>query len=311
MKFMSMTNDVIVNKNRQEYIGRAKSRQAGKELIEENPKNLLKDALSGEEKSSELPSNKKVDLGSKTKDVAKQAIESMAKEEVLNLAQKGLSTVGGLVSGFLSNSKEKENISNISDSKSEKITNDLKSESAKKSPGIFFMTGFDWWGLSDSSKGGLSEMSDFIDHSQKYSWSDKEEVLEQISKLDKKAPLILIGHSFGGDSVVDIANELNSIKHGFRGVDLLVTLDSVGMDNDIIPENVVKNLNFIGDRELIFNDGPNIAKNVELTTVINELRREDHSGIDNAKDIQKKILDNVDNIVENYGEFLKKEKTHE
>ena len=69
-----------------------------------------------------------------------------------------------------------------------------------------------------------------------FSWKDEEIVLEEM-KVPIQQPLVLVGHSLGGDAVVSLADRLNRMEHGFRNIDLLVTLDSVGFDNDLIPPN--------------------------------------------------------------------------
>jgi thioesterase domain-containing protein len=107
-----------------------------------------------------------------------------------------------------------------------------------------------------------------------------------------------VGHSFGGDSAVEIAQELNTIENGFRKIDLLITLDSVGSDNDFIPQNVKKNLNFLAQGPYEFlNDGPNIAKNYHKTEVENYLRQEEHADLDDTTDIQVQILEQIEKIL--------------
>jgi hypothetical protein len=96
---------------------------------------------------------------------------------------------------------------------------------------------------------------------------------------------------------VRIANKLNTAEHGFRAVDLLVTMDAFGFSNDIIPSNVQKNMNFIGHRNIFLNDGPNIARNIKTTEVTNELRDELHTKIDNAPDIQARIYQNIEGVI--------------
>ena len=93
-------------------------------------------------------------------------------------------------------------------------------------------------------------MAENVPHGRHFSWKDEDQVLEEITQTPIQQPIILVGHSLGGDAAVSLANRLNSMEHGFRNVDLLVTLDSVGFDNDLIPPNVKRNLNFIGDEDV-------------------------------------------------------------
>lgn len=164
-----------------------------------------------------------------------------------------------------------------------------------KEPGIFFVSGFDWLGAS-SVKGnydGIRDMAEAVNGGEHYAWDQQEEILEEIKKRDINQPIILVGHSFGGDAVMEIAQELNKIENGFRKIDLMVTLDSVGFDNDIVPQNVVKNLNFIASGNKLINDGPNIAANYNRSDVTNFLRHEAHAELDDATDIQIEIIEAV------------------
>ncbi len=53
--------------------------------------------------------------------------------------------------------------------------------------------------------------------------------------------LILYGHSLGGDAVVKLARELKKMDVPVR---LTIQIDSVGMDDDTIPSNVARAVNF-------------------------------------------------------------------
>jgi hypothetical protein len=154
-------------------------------------------------------------------------------------------------------------------------------------PGMYFISGLK---LFSASKGdGIEEMAKHLEGAQHFSWVHEKEILQDIMKRPIEEPIVLVGHSLGGNAAVKIANQLNSPAFGFRQIDLMVTMDSFGLGNDVIPANVKKNLNFIGHRNVFFNDGPNIARDSERTQVLNELRDEFHTQIDNAPDIQEKI----------------------
>lgn len=166
-------------------------------------------------------------------------------------------------------------------------------------PGVFYISGFDWFGAS-SVKGnydGIRDMSEATDGAQHFAWDDKEGIFAEIKKRDPAQPIVIIGHSFGGDTAMEIAGELNSLEHGFRKVDLLITLDSVGMDNDTVPSNVKKNINFIAQDNSWINDTANIAQDYRATEVINFLRPEAHAALDDTLDIQQKIIEEVHKIV--------------
>jgi hypothetical protein len=171
-----------------------------------------------------------------------------------------------------------------------------KSKGTLKKPGVFFITGLETFSLSNDYD-GLKKMAEAIPEARVYGWNQKNEVIEEVLKRAANQKIILVGHSFGGDTAVDIANELNSLKHGFKKVDLLVTLDSVGRNNDIIPQNVKSNLNFFGEKNSWLNDQPNVARNNNLTQVINELRHESHTDLDDSNDIQYKIMTEINALL--------------
>ena len=123
-------------------------------------------------------------------------------------------------------------------------------------------------------------------------------MLDQIKQRDDREPIILVGHGMGGDTAVDIARELNTEEHGFRNVHLLVTIDSVGFKNDLIPDNVRTNLNYIGDQDSLLNDAPNMPVDPYLTEVINHLRTgEDHEDMDDSEEIQTEVKERINEIL--------------
>lgn len=166
----------------------------------------------------------------------------------------------------------------------------------KQGPGIYFISGFKVF--SSSNGDGIEEMAQHLEGAKHFSWKNEQEILEDIVKRDPNEPIVLVGHSLGGNAAVKIARQLNSAAFNFRPVDLLVTMDSFGFNNDVIPTNVKKNLNFIGHQNIFLNDGPNIARDAERTLVLNELRDEMHTRIDNAPDVQEKVYQRIAGAVE-------------
>lgn len=167
-------------------------------------------------------------------------------------------------------------------------------------PGIYFVSGFDWFGAG-SIKGnydGINDMAEAIEGASHFSWDEQDAIIADIKKRKPDEHIILVGHSFGGDGIVEIADRLNTVENGFRKIDLLVTLDSVGADNDFIPQNVKKNLNFIAQGPYNFlNDTPNIALNYKQTKVENYLRHEKHAQLDDSIEIQMQILEEVGRVL--------------
>ena len=165
-----------------------------------------------------------------------------------------------------------------------------------KKPAVIFVEGFSLFGLSDGD--GIKDMADNMPGAKRFSWDEQDKIIDEIKKHAPDQPIVLVGHSFGGDSAVEIANTLNTVKNGFRGIDLLVSIDSVGMNNTIIPMNVKRNLNFIGEGGIPFIHGnPDVARNTDYTEVINELRSESHSKMDDSEDVQFKIFESINNVL--------------
>lgn len=182
--------------------------------------------------------------------------------------------------------------------KTKKVTKVVtpKSEEKLKTPAVFFVSGFELFDFSFMGN-GLKDMTEAIEPARMYAWDQKEEMIEEIKKRENNQPVILVGQGFGADTAVEIAQELNSVENGFRTIDLLVTLNSIGTDNDFIPQNVSKNLNFLTADNGWFDDGPNIAANYKRTQVENYLRPEDHSDLDDSTDIQIEIMNAINNLV--------------
>lgn len=175
----------------------------------------------------------------------------------------------------------------------------IKAGSVKK-PAIVFVTG--WQGMfspskSEGSYAGVGRMAEAVEGSRLYDWNQKDEIIDHIKKTHPDFPIILVGHSLGGDTVKEIADELDSLEHNFRSVDLLVTLDAVGFNNDIIPQNVKEHLNVFAETNVLLNDGPHVARRHENTEVKNILSPLDHTELDDAKDIQYEIVQAIEKAI--------------
>lgn len=220
--------------------------------------------------------------------VVKQVDETVKKAEVKNDAKVEISERAKELKAEFDAAKKVEKIH------SKKFGN-------KEEPAIYFVSGFDWFGAG-SIKGnydGIRDMAEAVTGAQHYSWDEQDEVIEDIMKHKSSTPLVLVGHSFGGDGVMEIAERLNTIENGFRKVDLLVTLDSVGYDNDKVPQNVKRNLNYLAQGPYDFlNDGPNIAENYQRTEVENFLRKEEHADLDDNTEIQMTVLEEIDKVLD-------------
>ena len=105
-------------------------------------------------------------------------------------------------------------------------------EGRLRKPGIFFIHGLNLKGFSGDT--GVETMASHFKDAKVYSWQDEDKIIAEILKRKVGQPIILVGHSLGGDAAVNIGKRINNIEHGFRKIDLMVTMDSVGFDNDQI-----------------------------------------------------------------------------
>lgn len=165
-----------------------------------------------------------------------------------------------------------------------------------KKPAVIFIEGFSAFGISNGD--GIKDMADNLPGAKRFSWNEQDKIVEEIKKHTPEQPIVLVGHSFGADSAIEIANTLNSVKNGFRSIDLIVSVDSVGMNHSIIPMNVKRNLNFFGEGIIPFLHGdPNVARNTDYSEVLNELRSELHSRMEDSSEVQFKIFESINEVI--------------
>ena len=170
-----------------------------------------------------------------------------------------------------------------------------------KKPAVIFIEGFSAFGISNGD--GIKEMAENYPGAKKFDWTEHETIINEIKKHAPNQPVVLVGHSFGGDTAIEVANELNHIKNGFRTIDLLVSIDAVGMNKSIIPINVKNNLNFFGEGLIPFVHGdPTIARNTKYTDVTNELRPDMHSKMEDSPEVQFQIFEKINEVLGEKGE---------
>lgn len=170
-----------------------------------------------------------------------------------------------------------------------------------KKPAVIFIEGFSMFGVSNGD--GIKDMADNYPGAKRFSWEEHGKIMDEIKKHAPDQPVVLVGHSFGGDTAIEVANELNSPKNGFRAVDLLISIDAVGMNKTIIPVNVKSNLNYFGEGLLPFVHGdPTVARNTKYTDVTNELRADMHSKMDDNPEVQFEIFNKINDVLGAHGE---------
>ncbi len=172
------------------------------------------------------------------------------------------------------------------------VRQEVKPGSVRK-PLVIFIKGLDVFSSPSKSEGGyagVGRIADSIEGSRTFGWDQKDEIIKEVGKIHHDFPVVLVGHSLGGDTAVEIADEFDSLKKGFRSIDLLVTIDAVGFSNDIIPQNVKQHLNVFGETSLFLNDGPHVARREEKTSVRNILSPLDHTEIDDDREVQFEVV---------------------
>ncbi len=279
---MEVGRDIIHYKDRQDYLSKGKS---GVKKLTSNPKSneaLLNDKVN---------ISKGAQIKNKVKDTSKEVGKSLAQNNASGAIDLATSVASKImkpsipdVPDIKADVEPKKEVKKVEENKKIKLIN---------KPAIFFISGLDLFsGSSDDN--GIKAMSEMTPGAEHFEYDEVDDLVEQIKKRPRTQPVIIVGHSLGGDTALEVANELNTLENGFRPVDLVVTLDSVGINNDIVPTNVKKNLNFIGSEDMFLNDAPNIARDTNMTEVLNELRTESHRDLDNSEAIQQKILEGID-----------------
>lgn len=163
-------------------------------------------------------------------------------------------------------------------------------------PAVIFIEGFSAFGMSNGD--GIKDMADNFPGAKRFSWDEHDKIIDEIKKHAPDRAVVLVGHSFGADTAVEVASTLNNVKNAFRSVDLLVSIDSVGLNHSIIPINVKRNLNFFGEGVVPFLHGePNVARNTDYSDVVNELRPELHSKMEDSSEVQYKIFESINEVL--------------
>lgn len=197
------------------------------------------------------------------------------------------------LSADLAKDKIKDTAKEEAQKKVEEIKKSEVKEGSVKRPAIIFVKGLDVFSSPSKSEGGyagVGRLAESVEGSRIYGWDQKDEIIEEIKKVHADYPVILVGHSLGGDTALEIADELDSIEGGFRSIDLLVTMDAIGFSHDIVPQNVKNHLNVFGENSWFLNDGPHVARREEKTTVRNILSPHDHTDIDDDREIQFELV---------------------
>ncbi|NOT00968.1 MAG: hypothetical protein HOP29_10105 [Phycisphaerales bacterium] len=100
--------------------------------------------------------------------------------------------------------------------------------------------------------------------------------IKAAKQADPNEPVILVGHSWGADSVIEVAEALAECN---IWIDLLVQVDSVGVGDEKLPRNVATGVNIWSTSRV----GMNGASNVQGSTNIG-IDNSTHTDIDEKND---------------------------
>lgn len=136
----------------------------------------------------------------------------------------------------------------------------------------------------------LLQNPDVVIDARRFGHSQQRAAVQFLRSHAGTADIVLIGHSFGGDSTIEVAERL---RNEGLSVDKLVQLDSVGVGDDLLPGNVSTGLNYFQTGDLINGEQPvggstNVNAEVHLGLTADELT---HTNIDNNGAIQAEIVD--------------------
>ncbi len=139
---------------------------------------------------------------------------------------------------------------------------------------------------------------------QVFEWSEQDEAADWIfANASERATLVLIGHSFGGHSALQVAN--NELKPVGIGVDLTIQIDSVanfdGGVNNVLPTNVDQGFNYFQISTGGFFEPQGVHVVTGATNINTEVLFGDtsitHTSIDNDVRLYARITQNIfDNL---------------
>jgi hypothetical protein len=258
----------------------------------ENAKNLLPKPVAGKLPLINNP-DYKVELSTKAAVPSAPAAPSLPSMPSLPTPSVSVPSTPDLPKLDLAKDVAKDKVKEEAEKKVEEVKKPEIKDGSVKKPAIFFIKGLDIFSSpmnSERGYAGLGRIAESVEGSRLYGWDQKDEIVKEIKKVHRDYPVVLVGHSLGGDTAIEIADQLDSLEDNFRSVDLLVTIDAVGFSHDIIPQNVKKHLNVFGETSFVLNDGPHVARRDEKTSVRNILSPLDHTEIDDDKEVQFEIV---------------------
>ncbi len=127
--------------------------------------------------------------------------------------------------------------------------------------------------------------------SEVFSWTEAQAAFNFINGFNDICHLVLIGHSFGGDTAIDdLATDL--LLPNNQTVDLIIQIESVGIGDNQLPGNVKKGINYFQpglDGDILFRETNVVgAMNINAEQLLG--KELTHTNIDNDPDLYQQII---------------------
>ena len=122
---------------------------------------------------------------------------------------------------------------------------------------------------------------------------EQQQAFNYINSFNDICCLVLVGHSLGGDSVIELANDFLLPRH----VDLTVQIDSVGIGDDVLPTNVGTGFNYFQISTGLFEPQGELvvlgATNINVETLFSDPTIT-HTSIDDDSRLHNAIFLNIE-----------------
>ena len=131
-----------------------------------------------------------------------------------------------------------------------------------------------------------------------FGFFEQRAAFDYIRQHNDLSTLVLIGHSLGGDSVIELADTL--LRPAGASVDLAIQIDSVGIGDEVLSQNVARGINYFQRSTGFFEpQGATFVRGSENLNV--ELLFNDptitHTSIDNDFRLHDVIVQNIRNAL--------------
>lgn len=155
---------------------------------------------------------------------------------------------------------------------------------------VALFTGFS--GNDDSSgmeqiRQRLVQNSDDVLEARRFGHSQQQAAVNFLRENATSSDIVLIGHSLGGDSVIEVAERLQSEN---ISVSKVVQIDSIGVGDDLLPGNVTSGLNYFQTSGALRGENP-VGGSTNINAPVHfGVPQISHTDIDNHSGVQTEIV---------------------